>query len=106
MFVPYISKKQNQLEKEVIILGLDYFFVRIYKEPQKPPYKTYIAVFWNRKFNLYKEQKLVVGKMKQKMEENSGGVVSKQCRVRELEKLPSPKEFGKNNFLGCTHGNI
>jgi hypothetical protein len=98
MFVPYISKKQNQLEKEVIILGLDYFFVRIYKEPQKPPYKTYIAVFWNRKFNLYKEQKLVVGKMKQKMEENSGGIVSKQCQIRELKSCQLQKSLGKINF--------
>ncbi len=47
-----------------------------------------------------------MGKMKHKMEENNGGIVSKQRKVRELEKLPTPKELGKINFLGCTHGNI
>jgi hypothetical protein len=55
MFVFYIFKKQGQLEKEVIILGLDYFFVGIYREPHEPPYKTYIVIFWNWEFNLYKE---------------------------------------------------
>ncbi len=83
----------------MILLRLDYFFVGIYREPQKPPYKTYIAIFWNQKFNLYKEQKLAVGKMKHKMEENSGGIVSKQRKVRELKKLPTPKELVKINFL-------
>jgi hypothetical protein len=106
MCVPYISKKQEQLDKKVILLGLNYFFVGIYKEPQKPPYKTYIVVFWNQKFNLYNEQKLVVAKMKHEMEESIGGVVSKQRKVRELEKLPTPKELGKFYFLGCTHGSI
>lgn len=52
MFVPYNSKKQNQLEKEVIILGLNYFFVKIYKEPQKPPYKTYITSLLESKVQL------------------------------------------------------
>jgi hypothetical protein len=47
-----------------------------------------------------------VGKMKHEMEENSGGIASKQCKIKELEKLPTPKESGKINFLGCTHGNI
>jgi hypothetical protein len=51
---------------EVIILRLNYFFVGIYREPQGPPYKTYTVVFWNRNFNLYKEQKLVVWIMKWK----------------------------------------
>ncbi len=55
----------------------DYFFVEIYKEPQEPPYKTYIVEFWNREFNLYKKQKLAMGKIKLEMEENSGGAVSK-----------------------------
>jgi hypothetical protein len=32
-FVPYKSHKQEQLEKEVILLGLDYFFVKIYRIP-------------------------------------------------------------------------
>ncbi len=76
-FVPYTSKKQEQLEKEVILLGLDYFFVGIYKEPKEPPYKTYIIVFWNREFNLYKEQNLAMGKMKHEMEESNGGDASK-----------------------------
>jgi len=44
--------------------------------------------------------------MKHEMEENSGGVASKQCKIKELEKLPTPKELRKINFLGCTHGNI
>jgi hypothetical protein len=47
-----------------------------------------------------------MGKMKHEMEDSSGGVASKQCRVRELEKLPTPKELGKINFLGYTHGSI
>jgi len=47
-----------------------------------------------------------VGKMKHEMEENSGGIASKQCKIKELEKLPTPKESGKINFLGYTHGNI
>ncbi len=61
----------------MIILGLDYFFVGIYRKPQELPYKTYIILFWNWEFNLYKEQKLVVGNMKHEMEESSGGVASK-----------------------------
>jgi hypothetical protein len=44
--------------------------------------------------------------MKHVMEENSGGVVSKQCRIRELEKLPTPEKLGKINFMGCMHGSI
>jgi hypothetical protein len=44
--------------------------------------------------------------MKHEMEENSWGVVSKQCRIRELEKLPTPEELGKINFMGCMHGSI
>lgn len=44
--------------------------------------------------------------MKHEMEENSGGVASKRRKVRELEKLLIPKELGKINFLGCTHGII
>jgi hypothetical protein len=32
-FVPYKSQKQEQLQKEVILLRLDYFFVEIHKEP-------------------------------------------------------------------------
>jgi len=47
-----------------------------------------------------------MGKVKHEMEESSGGVASKQCRVKELERLPNPKELGKINFLGCTHGSI
>jgi hypothetical protein len=31
----------------VILLRLNYLFVRIYREPQQPPYKTYITVLWN-----------------------------------------------------------
>ncbi len=30
----------------------------------------------------------------------------KQRKVEELEKLPTPKELGKINFLDCTHGSI
>jgi hypothetical protein len=44
--------------------------------------------------------------MKDKVEENNGGIVSKQRKVKELEKLPTPKELGKINFLGYTHGSI
>jgi hypothetical protein len=40
------------------------------------------------------------------MEENSGGAVSKWCTVKDLKKLATPKELGKNNFSGCTHGSI
>jgi hypothetical protein len=47
-----------------------------------------------------------MGKMKHEMEENSGGVVSKQCKIKELRKLLTLEELGKINFLGCTHGNI
>jgi hypothetical protein len=39
---------------------------------------------------LYKEQKLIVGKMKHEMEESSGGVASKRRKIKELEKLPTP----------------
>jgi hypothetical protein len=45
--VPYNFQKQEQLQKEVIFLGLDYLFVGIYKKPWESPYKTYIAIFWN-----------------------------------------------------------
>ncbi len=31
------------------------FFCRDYKKPHESPYNTYIVVFWNHKFNLYKE---------------------------------------------------
>jgi hypothetical protein len=41
-----------------------------------------------------------------KMEERSGGASSKRCKINELEKLPTPKELGKINFLGCTHCSI
>jgi hypothetical protein len=47
-----------------------------------------------------------VGKMKHEMEESSGGVASKRRKVKELEKLPTPKELGNFSFLGCTHGII
>ncbi len=47
-----------------------------------------------------------MGKMKHEMEENSGGIASKQCKIKELKKLLTPKELGKINFLGCMHGNI
>ncbi len=40
------------------------------------------------------------------MEESSGGVASKRRKVKELEKLPTPKELGNFSFLGCTHGII
>jgi hypothetical protein len=76
-FVPYTSKKQQQLEKEVTLLRLDYFFLGIYRKPQELPFQTYIVVFWNWEFNLYKEHNLVVGKMKHEMEESSGGANSK-----------------------------
>jgi hypothetical protein len=82
----------------VIILRLNYLFVGIYREPKKPPYKTYNVVFWNREFNLYKKQKLDVGKMKHEMEDNNRGATSKRCRVKDLQKLPTPKELGKINF--------
>ncbi len=90
----------------MILLGLDDFFVKICKKHYEPPYKTYIVVFWNREFNLYKEQNLAMGKMKHEMEESSGGAPSKQCQVMELEKLPTPEELGKINFVGCMHGSI
>jgi hypothetical protein len=44
--------------------------------------------------------------MKHEMEESSGGTTSKRCRVKELEKLTTPKGLGKINFLGFTHGSI
>jgi hypothetical protein len=44
--------------------------------------------------------------MKHEMEESSGGVASKQCKVRELEKLPTLEKLRKINFLGYTHDNI
>jgi hypothetical protein len=44
--------------------------------------------------------------MKHEMEESSGGVALKWCKVRELKKLPTLKELGKNNFLGYTHVSI
>jgi hypothetical protein len=44
--------------------------------------------------------------MKHEMEESNGGVASKRHKIRELEKLPTPKELGKINFLGCTHARI
>jgi hypothetical protein len=47
-----------------------------------------------------------MGRMKHEMEESSGGIVSKQCKVKELEKLPTLKKLGKINFLGCTRGCI
>ncbi len=56
----------------MVLLRFDYFFVMIYREPQEVPYKTYIVVFWNWEFNSYKEQNLVVGKMKHEMEKSSG----------------------------------
>jgi hypothetical protein len=90
----------------VIILRFDYFFVGIYKEPQELPYKTYIVVFWNWEFNLYKKQKLAVGKMKHEMEESSGDIVSKRCKIKELEKLLTLKQLGKINFFSFTHNNI
>jgi hypothetical protein len=40
------------------------------------------------------------------MEKNSGGIASKWHRIKKLKKLPTPKELGKINFLGCTHGSI
>jgi len=47
-----------------------------------------------------------VGKMKHEMKESSGGTFLKQRKVKELKKLPTPKELGKNNFLGYTHHSI
>jgi hypothetical protein len=44
--------------------------------------------------------------MKHDMEESNGGATSKQRQIRELEKLPTPKELGTINFLGCMHGSI
>jgi hypothetical protein len=44
--------------------------------------------------------------MKHEMEENSGGIALKQHKVKELEKLPTPKNIRKINFLGCTHGSM
>jgi hypothetical protein len=47
-----------------------------------------------------------MGKMKHEMEESSGGATSKGRRIRQLKKLPTPKELRKNIFLGCRHGSI
>ncbi len=94
-FVPYTSKKQQQLEKEVTLLRLDCFFLGIYREPQELPFQTYIVVFWNRELNLYKKQNLVMGQMKHEMEESSGGANSKWCWIKELEKLPTHKSWEK-----------
>jgi hypothetical protein len=47
-----------------------------------------------------------MGRTKHEMEESSGGIASKQHKLKELEKLPTPKKLGKINFLGCTHGSI
>jgi hypothetical protein len=55
---------------------------------------------------MYIKKRLVVGRMKHGMEESSGGIALKQCKVRELEKLPTLEELGKINFLDCTHGSI
>jgi hypothetical protein len=47
-----------------------------------------------------------MGKMKHEMEKSNGGIISKQHGIKELKQLPTPKELGKINFLGCTHGSI
>jgi hypothetical protein len=47
-----------------------------------------------------------MGRMKYEMEESSGDIVSKQCKVKGLEKLPTPEKLRKINFMGCTHGSI
>jgi hypothetical protein len=44
--------------------------------------------------------------MKHEMEESSGGIASKQQRIIELEKMPTPKKLRKINFLGCRHDSI
>jgi hypothetical protein len=41
-----------------------------------------------------------MGRMKHEMEESSGGIALKQHKVKELEKLPTPKNIKKNKFLG------
>ncbi len=47
-----------------------------------------------------------MGKMKHEMEESSGGVASKQHKVRELEKLQTLEELRKVIFLKYTHSSI
>jgi hypothetical protein len=44
--------------------------------------------------------------MKHEMEKSSGGAASKRHRIKELKKLPTPKELENFNFIGCTHGYI
>ncbi len=40
------------------------------------------------------------------MEESSGDIVSKRCKIKELEKLLTLKQLGKINFFSFTHNNI
>ncbi len=90
-----ISKKQLHLEKEVILLRFNYFFVKIYKEPQESPYKTYITIFWNQEFNLYKKHNLVVGEMKHEMEESNGGVAMKRHQLKNWRSCQLKKSWEK-----------
>jgi hypothetical protein len=89
-------------------LRFDYLFIGIYKELPKPPYQHYIAIFWNQKFNLYKEQALDIGEMKHERETDIGmtSLSTKQRRINPVEKLPTMVELGKVTFLGRTHNSI
>lgn len=70
--VPNTPRKQHCLEIVVLQLGFNYIFVRIYKELSKPPYELYIAVFWNREFDLNEKHVLKVDEMKHECEVDVG----------------------------------
>jgi hypothetical protein len=83
-------------------------FIGIYKELLEPPYQRYIVIFWNREFDLYKEQAFDVEEMKHEHETNIGpsSLNAKRKRIKLVEKLPTMDELRKVTLLGCIHGSI
>lgn len=60
--------EEEEIEVLICHLGMDYFFIRVIKQPICPLTMMIILVLWNRKFHYHKEQSLESAMGKHKFE--------------------------------------
>jgi hypothetical protein len=91
------------MQFQALQLNLYFFFIKLYRKPLQPPYQHFVIVFYNQKFNLYKEQ---IVKMKHNLEGKCANATPKLQCVKEVERNMILEDLEIINFYICMHNII